>query len=72
MVTVLIAGARIRTTVRSREGPWHDRGVAIVVNRERPDSPDASALVEELEAHLAWMRRRAPERTSGPPPGSLG
>jgi GNAT superfamily N-acetyltransferase len=27
--------------------------VAVVITPERPDSPDAAALVEELEAHLA-------------------
>ena len=39
--------------MRPREGPWHDRAVTIVVEQVRPDSPDAFALVEELEAHLA-------------------
>ena len=39
--------------MREREAPWHDPGMVIVIDRERPDSPDASTLVDELEAHLA-------------------
>lgn len=38
---------------RNRLQAWHDPGMAVEIARERPDSPDAAALVEELEAHLA-------------------
>ena len=32
---------------------WHDRGMAVDITRERADTPDAAALVRELEDHLA-------------------
>ena len=37
--------------------PQHERGTAVqpVIVEERPDSNDASALIEELESHLASL-----------------
>lgn len=39
----------------SRGTPHNDGTMPVTIARERPDSPDAVALVTELEAHLAQL-----------------
>jgi GNAT superfamily N-acetyltransferase len=38
---------------RNLRPAWHDSAMAVTVDRERPDAPEVSAIIVELEDHLA-------------------